>query len=60
MLEGERRFPTAPYGGLVARSHVTGDHEGRPYGEGGTEWDDVGRGRVVHEPPLWGWPHGRM
>ena len=22
-----------PYGGVAARSHVTGDHEGRPYGK---------------------------
>ncbi len=30
MLEGEGRFVNRLYGGLATRSHVTGDHKGRP------------------------------
>ena len=54
MLEGEGRFGNRPYGGLVAWSHVTGDHEGRPYGKGmGPRIrEDNGGGRAVSEPPL--------
>ena len=37
MLEGEGRFLNRPYGGLVAQSHVTGDHKGRSYRRGDGE-----------------------
>ncbi len=53
MLEGEGWFTNRPCGGLVARSHVTGDHKGRPYGKGGRS-GMMFEGRAVHEPPLRG------